>query len=117
VEVPAAPGAPGYDRKKAVDFVMDIAISDAVDGCPENTFLVGDIIDRLDSDLMDTLILVDDGAGLEQWLEPHADPDKVTRLKELGTDPKVKTWVSRVILTAQAQYRQLLEEKKATPAS
>ena len=117
MEVPAAPGAPDYDRKKAVDFIMDIAISDAVEDCPEDTFLVGDIIDRLDPDLLDTLILVDDGAGLQQWLEPHADPTKVERLKELGADLKVKTWISRVVLTAQAQYRKLREEKKATPAS
>lgn len=113
VDVPAKPGKEGYTRKSAIDFVLDVAITDIGNGCPVDTFIIGDIIDYLDPELLQKFLLITTGDQLEALFAPHADPEKIARLKELGQDEKAASWFKRVIVTAQDEYRQAQEKAEA----
>lgn len=103
VKVPPGPQSPAYDRKKAVNFIVSVAISDIKRGCPDDTFLVGDIIDRLDHELLTQFAKIESGADLEAILVPHTDPALYEELKKAaGSSETSKTWMRKVLFTAQA---------------
>jgi hypothetical protein len=104
VAMPPGPASKAYDRTKAVNFVLDTIIADIPRGCPENTYAIGDCLDRLDPELLDKLMIVNNGAELEELLKPWADPARIARIKEAGKDPLVKSWLNRVIVTVQNEY-------------
>ena len=110
-DVPTPPGEEGYDRGAAVNFVLDIAIGDIVNGCPDDSFLIGDILDRLDEEMLDEFLKISTADDLEGLFAPHADPLKIQRIKELGADERVKSWLTRVIVTAQDERRKILKDK------
>jgi len=109
--VPPAPGEPGYDRKKAVDFVLDTAVVDMKKGYPENekSYLVWDIVDGLDAELLEQFSKVTSGEELDKILVAWGDPAKIAEVKRIGQDPACKTWLSRVVSTAQ----DIIQKKKA----
>lgn len=109
VEGPPLPDAPDYDRKKAVDFVLDGIVHDIDAGFPEDTFLIGDALDHLDDEILDQLLKVTTGDDLEKVVGPHCTPEKLQTIKERGKNPRVKTWLTRVITTIQDEYRKEVE--------
>lgn len=110
MDVPPGPKENGYDRRRAVDFIIDITIGDIVNGCPADTYLVGDILDRLDDEMLEQFLKISSGEELEGLFAPHADPTKIQRIKELGQDERVKSWLTRVVVTAQDERRNALKK-------
>jgi len=113
MDVPPGPTARGYDRRKAVDFIVKVAIEDIERGCPPDTFIVGDILDRLDDEILDQFLKVTNGQELEALLAPHATPELLEKMKVIGNTPEAKQWLTRVLVTAQDTFRQELEEEKS----
>lgn len=113
--VPPEPGTPGYDRKKAVDFVLDSILHDIDAGFPEESFVVGDALDRLDDEILDQLLTVATGEDLEKVVGPHCTPAKIQAIKDRGRNPRVKTWLTRVITTIQDEYRREVESPAKEP--
>jgi hypothetical protein len=105
--LPPAPGQSGYDRKKAIDFVLDEAIADIKAGRPKNSYLPWDIVDGfwgpkgIDQEMIDGISRISTGAELEQLIAPYADPAKFAEVKELGKNELVRTWLNSVVTTAQ----------------
>lgn len=99
--VPPAPGEAGYDRKRAVDFVLDTAIIDIKRGCPENSYLPWDIADGLDGEILEQFAKVTTGAELDVILSAWGDPAKIAEVKKLGQDGVAKSWLTRIVTTAQ----------------
>lgn len=103
---PSKPGTPGYDRTRSVNFVLDGIMSEIEDRIPhehvEESYAVGDIVEFLDDDIHTRLVAIDSGAELEDLLREWADPRVLGDVKEAARrDPVVKTWLKRVVLTAQ----------------
>jgi len=107
--VPPEPGSPNYNRKLAVDFVLDSILHDIDSGFPEDSFVVGDALDRLDDEILDQLLTVSSGEDLEKVVGPHCTPEKIQAIKDRGRNPRVKTWLTRVITTIQDEYRREVE--------
>lgn len=107
VAIPPGPQGQGYDRKKSIDFVISVALSDIAGGVKamEQTFVIGDILDKLDDEFLTQLSGIDTGQQLEQLLAPHADPAKLEKLKEVGKNEDVSSWLRRVIVTTQDEFR------------
>jgi hypothetical protein len=101
MNAPPLPGKPGYDRKKAVDFVLDVAIDDIKKGMPESSYLPYDIFDSLDQELLDEFSKVETGVQLDELLSKSGDPGRIAQIKELGKNELVKSWLSRVVTTAK----------------
>lgn len=112
MDTPPSPASPNYDRKLAVDFVLDTMIEE-MKTQDENGFIVGDIMDRLDDEILGGLLNVSSGEDLEKLIGAYADPAKLTQIKTAGQlDPAIKNWLSTVILGAQKSYRAALDEAK-----
>lgn len=109
MEGPPLPDTPGYDRKKAVDFVLDGIVRDIDANFPEDTFLIGDALDHLDDEILNSLLTVSTGEDLEKVVGPHCTPEKLQTIKDRGRNPRVKTWLTRVITTIQDEYRKEVE--------
>jgi hypothetical protein len=117
-EMPTPPGptAPGYDRKKAVDFVLSTVIEDIKGGCPQDSYAVGDCLDRLDDNILDQILAISTGADLEGLMRPWASAEKVDFIKEAGKDPTIKSYLTRVVVTVQDVYlRQTQRTNQAAP--
>jgi len=108
VKLPPSPQSPAYDRKRAVDFVLDTIIEDIGKGCPPDTFVVGDILDRLDDEILHDLLKISTGADLDALLRPWATPDKTAFIKKAGEEDTIKSWLTRIVVTAQDEYRRAL---------
>lgn len=106
---PPKPSTPEYSRKLAVDFVLDSIISDIKKGFPDDSFVIGDALDHLDEEILDQLLTVGSGEDLEKVVGPHCTPDKIQAIKDYGKNPRVKTWLTRVITTIQDEYRREIE--------
>lgn len=109
-ELPAGPLSPAYDRKLAVNFVLDTILEEVDAGCPADGYTVGDIMDRLDDELLDGLRGVTTAEELERLIGPHADAAKVAEIKAKGKNPDVKSWLTRVIVTAQDEFRSAVQK-------
>jgi hypothetical protein len=106
---PPKPSTPEYSRKLAVDFVLDSIISDIKKGFPDDRFVIGDALDHLDEEILDQLLTVGSGEDLEKVVGPHCTPEKIQAIKDYGKNPRVKTWLTRVITTIQDEYRREIE--------
>lgn len=106
---PPKPSTPEYSRKLAVDFVLDSIISDIKKGFPDDSFVIGDALDHLDEEILDQLLTVGSGEDIEKVVGPHCTPDKIQAIKDYGKNPRVKTWLTRVITTIQDEYRREIE--------
>lgn len=109
MNIPPTPAEPGYDRKLAVNFILDVAIDDMKKGCPDNSFLVMDIVEGLDREILEEFARIESGAQLDAILSAWGDPAKIAEVKRLGQDQRTKIWLSRVVTTAQ----QIIVEAKA----
>jgi hypothetical protein len=106
------PTAPGYDRRASVDFVLTTIVTDAKRGCPDDTFAVGDILDRLDDDLLERFVTIETTEQLNALLREFATPALVDALGEIGKDERIKGWIKRIVITAQDEYRKSRESAK-----
>jgi hypothetical protein len=105
VKVPPGPQSPEYNRKNAVNFVLDVALSDIKKGCPRDSFLPGDILDRLDGELLEQFSRIESGTDLETFLQPHADPARYAALKDAANkDQGVKRWLRDMLFTTKDAY-------------
>ncbi len=112
IDPPANPQSPDYDRKAAVNFVLDTFIRE-MPTQREDGFAVGDVLDRLDEDLLKGLLDVSDAEGLQKLIGADADPVKLEAITNAArSDGKIKNWLSRIILSAQAAYRNALDESR-----
>ncbi len=117
VETPPNPQSPDYDRKRAINFVLDTFIRE-MPTQKKDGFAVGDVLDRLDEELLKGLLDVSDAEGLKKLIGDDADSEKLDAITNAAqSDVKIKNWLSQVILSAQASYRDALDEsRKATVA-
>lgn len=105
VKVPPSPMSPNYNRKAAVDFVLSMLIEDIRRGCPKDTFVVGDILDRLDDEILTGLLKVGSADDLRQLLGDDADEVKIKIIeKSARENDRVERWIRQVIVTAQNEY-------------
>lgn len=113
VDEPLKPSDAGYDRKKAVNFVLNTVCEDITKGCPADTFAVGDSLDWLDPELLQKISTVSTGDDLDALLAPHADADKLAYIKEMGKNDAVQSWLRRIISTVGYEYQRMAAAKKA----
>lgn len=114
IEPPPSPMSEAYSRKLAVDFVLDTVLREMVTR-KEDGFAVGDILDRLDEELLTGLLSVNNADGLNKLIGPHADPAKLAAITNAAkSDVLIEEWVSKVILSAKAAYRKSMEEAGAS---
>jgi len=114
MDVPPSPQSPAYDRKKAVDLVLDVALGDIKKGVREESFLMGDMLDRLDDEILNGIMNLETGDQLRALLAPYATPGKLEAVEEAGNkDPDVKRWLKNCIVTVQNMYAD--ELKKSQP--
>lgn len=105
VETPPSPQSPKYDRKRAVDFVLEVIAAD-IKTQNEDTYAVGDILDRLDEELLGGMLNISTGPELEALLAPHAEPKLLEEIKlEAKKSPAAEEWLQKTILTAKSEYR------------
>lgn len=104
MNLPPSPQSPAYDRAKAVNFVLD-SIVDDMDRCPEDSFVVGDIMDRLDDELLEQFLKISTGDELKALIKPYADPEKLKAVEEKGKGDRQKSWLTRMVVTAQDELR------------
>jgi len=110
VDVPAMPGTPSYDRKRAVNFVLDSILSEIHEQIPQkgngDSFAAGDILDHLDWELLDKVAIIVTGPELETLLEQAgADAAKLSAVKEAGKQELVESWLRRVIATVTDEHK------------
>ena len=112
------PQSPAYDRKKNVNFILDTMIDDIDNGCPPDSFVVMDALNLLDTELLDSFLTVDSGEALEKILDPHSEAGKIQRIKDAGkASPTIKSWVTRVVVTIQDEYRRAVGQAEEAPAA
>jgi len=105
VDTPPSPQSPKYDRRAAVQFVLEV-ISEDIKTQNEDTYAVGDILDRLDDELLGGMLSISTGPELEALLAPHADPKLLEEIKaEAKKSPAAEEWLQKTILTAKSEYR------------
>lgn len=115
-ETPPGPESPDYSRPDAVNFVLD-TILEEMKTQVEDGFSVGDILDRLDDELLSGLLTVTSGEELDKLIGPFADPKKMIDIKTAGEiSLPAKQWLSRIILTAQTEFRKQLAAAKVRGA-
>jgi hypothetical protein len=116
VEIPAGPTSRAYQRPVAVNFVLDAIASEVIQRIPQDrpddSLAAGDMLDRLDDELLEGLSKINTGADLEKLLgDAGGMPEKIERIKQLGReDALVKTWLNRVIATVQEEFQRSLSE-------
>ena len=117
VPLPVSPQSRSYDRAASVNFVLDSITSEIVQRIPhdrpDDSLACGDMLDRLDDDLLEDLSKVENGQALDKLLgEAGGDQAKIERIKQMGReDPLVKTWLNRVISTVQEEYQRSVTEE------
>lgn len=112
VKLPPGPTSPEYNRKQAVDFVLNTISEDITRGCPSDSFACGDALDRLDDEILTQISSIETAEQLDQVLAPHADPEKLAYIKEMGKNEAVKSWLKRLVVTIQDEYKKTSSDKK-----
>jgi len=109
--VPTAPHEAGYDRKQAVNFVLDSILKE-MPARLENGYLLGDIIDRLDDELLEGLCKVGSAEDLERLIGPHSDQAKLRKVTDaVKADGAAATWLRQMIMSAQHEYQKSLQKR------
>jgi hypothetical protein len=111
-----SPQSPAYNRRKNVNFILDTMIAEIEDGCPQESYVVMDALNLLDTELLNRFLDVDSGKALEEVLHPHCNTHKLNRIKDAGAaKPSVKSWITQIVVTIQTEYRRMLEEAEENP--
>jgi hypothetical protein len=113
VEVPAKPGEMKYDRKKAVNYVLNSILSEINEGTPQKaaddpkieSYIPADALEFLDNELLAEIHRATSGDELEETLGKWGDREKLDKIKEAGRDKAVDSWIRRAIRTTQDIWR------------
>jgi hypothetical protein len=121
IPFPARPGELKYDRKYAVDFILDGIRSEIRQGFPQKSetdkriesYVIGDAMEYLDDEILDQLDGVDTGAKLEALLGPWGEASKIAEIKKAGDDEIVSGYLRKLVLSIQREW----QREKAAPQS
>jgi len=113
VEIPPKPGEMRYDRKKAVNYVLNSILSEIAEGTPQKaandskieSYIPADALEFLDNELLAEIHKATSGGELEGTLGKWGDREKLDKIKEAGKDEIVDSWVRRAIRTTQDIWR------------
>ena len=102
---PPRPKEKGYDRNVAVNFVLDGVIDDIESGAwrsEEGSYVIGDFLDCLDSEILLGLTGISTGKQLEELIGPYADRRKLDLIINRGKENKgIEGWLEQVIVTVK----------------
>lgn len=110
---PIHPGEMRYDRKRAVDFVLNGIRSEIRQQLPQQaaenkeieSYVAADAIEFLDEELLNKLEAIDSGPQLEALLaESGGDPKQIEEIKKAGEDEVVGSFLRRLIKTVQTEW-------------
>jgi hypothetical protein len=121
IPFPVRPGDMKYDRKYAVDFVLDGIRSEIRQGFPQKSetdkriesYVIGDAIEYLDDEILDQLDGVDTGTKLEALLGPWGEASKISEIKKAGDDEVVASYLRKLVLSIQREW----QREKGAPKS
>ena len=117
IPIPPPPGDLKYDRKGVVNFILDSIRSEIRQQIPQNTpndsFVPGDALELLDSEILDRIAKVDSGEQVEKILAEWGDQKKIDEIKAAGNDEAVKSWLRRLVITIGDAYRSAVQGKGA----
>jgi hypothetical protein len=103
--IPPSPTEPGYDRKAAVNFVIDAIIDDIQTGAwrnEEDSYVIGDFLDRLDPEILHDFTNVHNGEELNTLVEPYAEKKKLDFIVDRGKDNKqIEGWIEHILVTVK----------------
>jgi hypothetical protein len=119
IPFPIRPGDLKYDRKYAVDFVLDGIRSEIRQGLPQKaatdqrieSYVIGDAIEYLDDEILDRILAIDSGPQLEALLAPWGDAPKIAEIKKAGDDEIVASYLRKLVLSIQREW----EREKSAP--
>jgi hypothetical protein len=114
VELPAPPDDVQYDRRRNVNFILDAIRSEILQEIPQKrpdaSFVLGDVMELLDDEILDRISRVEDGTQMEGILAEFGDRTKIDEIKKSGESEDVKVWLRRLVTTIGDTYR---DQKKA----
>lgn len=109
IELPAPPGDIKYDRKRAVNFILDSIRSEIAQRIPHDkpndSFVPGDALELLDDEVLARISRAENGADVEGIFAEWGDRAKVDEIKTSGADEAVKVWLRRLITTVGDTFR------------
>jgi len=119
IPFPAQPGDMKYDRRAAVNFILDGIRSEIRQGLPAKaekdpkteSYVPSDAMDYLDDELLNRIQGVEGGAQLETLLTEWGDAAKITEIKTAGQDEVTKSWLRKLVITIQDVWRDFKIEK------
>lgn len=119
IPFPAQPGDMKYDRRAAVNFILDGIRSEIRQGLPARaekdpkteSYVPSDAMDYLDDELLNRIQGVEGGAQLETLLTEWGDTAKITEIKTAGNDETTKSWLRKLVITIQDVWRDYKIEK------
>lgn len=114
VELPAPPDDVQYDRRRNVNFILDAIRSEIIQEIPQKrpdaSFVLGDVMELLDDEILERISRVEDGTQMEGILAEFGDRAKIDEVKKSGEAEDVKVWLRRLVTTIGDTYR---DKKKA----
>jgi hypothetical protein len=103
--IPPSPTEPGYDRKAAVNFVIDAIIEDIESGAwrnEEDSYVIGDFLDRLDPEILHDFTNVHNGEELNTLVGPYAEKKKLDFIVSRGKQNKqIEGWIEHILITVK----------------
>ncbi len=113
IEFPVRFGDLKYDRRYAVNFILDGIRSEIRQGLPQRaqtdekvqSYVIGDAIEYLDDEILDSMLDVDDGAKLETLLAPSGAADKIAEIKKAGENEVVASYLRKLVISIQREWQ------------
>jgi hypothetical protein len=120
IEFPIRPGELKYDRKYAVNFILDGIRSEIRQQLPQKaqtderieSYVIGDAIEFLDDEILNQLENVDSGVALEALLAPWGAAEKIAEIKKSGEDDVVASYLRKLVRSIQREW----DREKAPPS-
>lgn len=112
IPFPERPGELKYDRKYAVNFILDGIRSEILQELPQKaqtdekieSYVIGDAIEYLDDDILNQLENVDTEQALEALLSPWGDAAKISEIKEAGKNDVVASYLRKLVRSIQREW-------------
>lgn len=113
IPFPIRPGEMKYDRKFSVNFILDGIRSEIRQGHPQKaqtdakmeSYVVGDAIEYLDDEILDSILEIDSGMKLEALLAPWGDTAKIAEIKSAGEEEVVASYLRKLVMTIQREWQ------------
>ncbi len=113
IEFPARPGDLKYDRRYAVNFILDGIRSEIRQGLPAKSeadpniqsYVIGDAIEYLDDEILDQLDNVDSAQKLEEILAPSGEALKIAEIKKSGEAEVVASYLRKLLRSIQREWQ------------